>query len=178
MEAVLRPCIVSRRYSLPSALLWAPESLAGSTIIQTVEFTESVLRSTRYSGEHSSLEDQEVGFFWRKSSSFLPDSAQCACERTNKFPCFLKWEVICACKFKMMKLVMRWTDLTLAPSVDDFLQIKLSISVVLSACNSCWWQENLLNCQLYAVKLGLSISLLHEAFRLKCLSLLSNFWKL
>lgn len=36
---------------------------------------------------------------------------------------------------------MCWTDLTLAPSVDDFLQIKLSISVALSACNSCWRHE-------------------------------------
>lgn len=36
---------------------------------------------------------------------------------------------------------MRWTDLTLAPSVDDFLQIKLSISVALSASNSCWQHE-------------------------------------
>ena len=36
---------------------------------------------------------------------------------------------------------MRWTDLTLAPSVHDFLQIKLFICIALSACNSCWWHE-------------------------------------
>jgi len=36
-----------------------------------------------------------------------------------------------------MKLVMRWTDLTLAPSVDDFCQIKLPIPVALLACDSC-----------------------------------------
>lgn len=78
----------------------------------------------------------------KKKSSLLP-ATHCTCEQWNKFLCFLKSEQICACTFKIMKLVMHRTDLTFASSGCDFLQIKLSIYVALSPCNSCWQNEKI-----------------------------------
>lgn len=84
----------------------------------------------------------EVGlFFWRKKNSSLLHATHCTCEQWNKFLCFLKLEQICACAFKIMKLVMHRTDLSFSSSGCDFLQIKLSIYAALSPCNSCWQNE-------------------------------------